>query len=122
MKERITRETPELAQWGVHVMVAQTAMNELTIGDSHEYGLAVNILENARVNYLILDYATTYLRVPTLEISAYWHRVYAHHAERPYLRFTPASGVRVFTVTSGIGMTMAFGIVEQTFCETGAVA
>lgn len=122
LKDRIARETPELDQLGIHVMVSQTALHELTIGDSHEYGLAVNIFDDPAVNRLILDYAKTYLRVPTLEIAEQWHGVYAKHPEQPYLRLTPADGVRVVTVTSGIGMTMSFGLAEQTFGEMGVPA
>ena len=122
LKDRIARETPELDERGIHVMVSQTALHELTIGDSHEYGLAVNIFDDPAVNRLILDYAKTYLRVPTLEIAEQWHGVYAKHPEQPYLRLTPANGVRVVTVTSGIGMTMSFGLAEQTFGEMGVPA
>jgi D-hydroxyproline dehydrogenase subunit beta len=122
LQERIARETPELEQWGIHVMVSQSALNELTIGDSHEYELAVNIFDNPPVNRLILDYAKAYVRVPTLQIAEQWHGVYAKHPELPYLRLTPAKGVRVLTVTRGIGMTMAFGLAERTFGEMGVAA
>jgi hypothetical protein len=74
------------------------------------------------VNQLILDYAKQYLRVPTLQVAEQWHGVYAKHPIHPYLRLAPASGVRVVTVTSGIGMTMSFGIAEQTLREIGVVA
>ena len=117
LKDRIRRETPELDKWGIHVMVSQNANGELTIGDSHEYGLEVNIFDNPAINRLILDYAKQYLRAPVLEIAEQWHGVYAKHPDQPFLRATPASGVRVVTVTSGIGMTMSFGIAEQTFSE-----
>ena len=117
LKDRVARETPEFDKWGIHVMLSQTALGELTIGDSHEYGLAVNIFDDPSVNRLILDYAKAYLRVPTLEIAEQWHGVYAKHPEHPYLRATPATGVRVVAVTSGIGMTMSFGLAEQTFSE-----
>jgi len=122
LKERITRESPELEKFGVHVMVSQNARGELTLGDSHEYGLAVNIFDDPAINRLILDFAKTYLRVPTLEIAETWHGVYAKHAEHPFLTVSPAAGVRVVTVTSGIGMTMSFGLAEETFSEMGASA
>jgi FAD dependent oxidoreductase TIGR03364 len=122
LKERIERETPELNRFGVHVMVSQTFLGELTIGDSHEYGFAVNIFDNAEVNRLILDYAKTYLRVPTLEITEQWHGVYASHPDHLWLRFEPADGVRVVTFTSGIGMTMAFGLAEGTLLDMGVFA
>lgn len=122
LKDRIARETPEFDEWGIHVMVSQNASGELTIGDSHEYGLAVNIFDIPAVNQLILDYAKEYLRVPTLQIAEQWHGVYAKHPERPYMCLAPAGGVRVVTVTSGIGMTMSFGIAEQTLREMGVAA
>jgi D-hydroxyproline dehydrogenase subunit beta len=122
LKARIERETPELEKFGIHVMVAQNARGELTIGDSHEYGLGVNIFDDPTIDRLILDYAKTYLRVPSLEIAERWHGVYAKHPEHPYLSLSPAPGVRVISVTSGIGMTMSFGIADETFREMGAAA
>ena len=117
LKERISRETPEFERWGIHVMVSQNSFGELTIGDSHEYGLAVDIFDKPAVNRLILDYARQFLQVPRLEIAENWHGVYAKHPEHAFMRFSPAEGVRLVTVTSGIGMTMSFGIAEQTFQE-----
>ncbi|MGB7080771.1 MAG: TIGR03364 family FAD-dependent oxidoreductase [Candidatus Acidiferrales bacterium] len=122
LKERIERETPEFEKWGIHVMVSQNASGELTLGDSHEYGLAVDIFDKSVINRLILDYARQYLSVPTLEIAEYWHGVYAKHPAHAYLDFSPVKGVRVVIVTTGIGMTMSFGIAEQTLRETGAAA
>jgi FAD dependent oxidoreductase TIGR03364 len=122
LKERIARENAELDRWGIHVMVSQNADGELTIGDSHEYGLAVSIFDKPEVSGLILDYAREYLRVPSLEIAEHWHGVYAKHPEHPYIRVAPESGVRVVTVTSGIGMTMSFGIAEETLREISVAA
>jgi FAD dependent oxidoreductase TIGR03364 len=122
LKERIAHESPELEKFGIHVMVSQNARGELTIGDSHEYGLAVNIFDDPAIYRLILGFAKTCLRVPTLEIAETWHGVYAKHAEHPFLSVSPAAGVRVVTVTSGIGMTMSFGLAEETFSEMGAAA
>ena len=122
LKERIKRETPEFEKWGIHVMVSQNAHGELTLGDSHEYGLAVDIFDKAVINRLILDYARKYLVVPALEIAEYWHGVYAKHPAHAYLDFSPVNGIRVVIVTTGIGMTMSFGIAEQTLRETGAAA
>jgi len=122
LKERIAREMPEFERWGIHVMVSQNSEGELTLGDSHEYGLAVDIFDKPAVNELILDYARKYLRVPRLEIAETWHGVYAKHPEHAFMRFPAAEGVRVVTVTSGIGMTMSFGIAEETFREKSVAA
>lgn len=122
LKERIARETPEFDQWGIHVMVSQNSSGELTLGDSHEYGLAVDIFDKSIINRLILDYARQYLNVPKLEIAEYWHGVYAKHPDHSYLDFAPVAGVHVVTVTTGIGMTMSFGIAERTLREIGVAA
>jgi D-hydroxyproline dehydrogenase subunit beta len=122
LKERIARELPEMEKFGIHVMMSQNARGELTIGDSHEYGLAVKVFDHPEINRLILDFAAKYLRVPSLEIAETWHGVYARHPEHAFVRTSPAAGIRVVTVTSGIGMTMSFGIAEETFREMSAAA
>jgi hypothetical protein len=73
------------------------------------------------VNELILEYAREYLRVPDLRIAESWHGVYAKHPGTPFLRLTPMESVRVVTVTSGIGMTLSFGLAEQTHRELGII-
>ncbi|HEY6212190.1 MAG TPA: TIGR03364 family FAD-dependent oxidoreductase [Vicinamibacterales bacterium] len=115
LKERIRRETPELERWGIHVLVSQTSAGELTIGDSHETGLAVSVFDKPHVNRLILEYARQHLDVPTLEIGEQWHGVYAKHPDHAFLDFEPLDGVRAITVTNGLGMTLSFGIAEHTF-------
>lgn len=122
LKERIARETPEFDQWGIHVMASANSSGELTLGDSHQYGLSVDIFDKPLINRLILDYARQYLNVPSLEISEYWHGVYAKHPDHAYLDFSPLPGVQLVTVTTGIGMTMSFGIAEQTLRGIGVAA
>jgi FAD dependent oxidoreductase TIGR03364 len=119
LKERVARECPDLARYGIHVLVSQTATGELTLGDSHEDGLDVNIFDNPAINRLILEFANRHLRVPTLEIFEQWHGVYAKHPEHPWLMFAPADDVRVLSVTSGLGMTMSFALAEQALLEMG---
>jgi FAD dependent oxidoreductase TIGR03364 len=122
LKERVARENPELDQWGIHVMVSQTGAGELTLGDSHEYGLAVNVFDSPAINRTILDYAGKYLRAPSLAIAQEWHGVYAKHPNSPYLLQEPRPRVRLVTVTSGIGMTMSFGLAEKNLKEMGVPA
>lgn len=119
LRERVQRELPEFDRYGIHVLVSQTSLGELTIGDSHEYGLTVNIFDNPEINQLILDFVRRHLRVPNLQIREYWHGVYAKHAKHSWLTFAPADDVRVVIVTSGVGMTMSFALAEQTFLEMG---
>lgn len=121
LRARIAHEEPDLVRWGIHVMVSQTSTGELTLGDSHEYGLAVEIFDKPEINRLILDFAARFLRVPTREISQTWHGVYAKHSSHPYIVYSPEPATRVVTVTSGIGMTMSFGLAEQVLTEMGII-
>jgi len=119
LKERIAAETPEYDRWGIHVLVSQTAGGELTIGDSHEYGAAVEPFDRAEIDDLILQYARGFLQAPNLEIAQRWHGVYAKHSDRPFLSLSPAPNVRVVTAPGGSGMTLSFGLAERTAGEMG---
>jgi len=122
LKQRVAREIPEFDKWGIHVMASENSTRQITLGDSHEYGLDVDIFDRTVINDLILDYAREYLRIPNLRIAEIWHGVYAKHPDEPFRRLTPAEGVRVVTVTSGIGMTLSFGLAEETWRELGCTA
>ncbi len=121
LKKRVAEETPEFDKWGIHVMASENSTRQVTLGDSHEYGLEVDPFDRTLINDLILDYAREYLRIPNLRIAENWHGVYAKHSAEPYLRLSPAEGVRVVTVTSGIGMTLSFGLAEATWQEWGCI-
>ena len=54
--ERYSEEMKEYIQWGIHVMVSQNGKGELTVGDSHEYGLTFDPFDKAHINELILNY------------------------------------------------------------------
>jgi hypothetical protein len=79
----------------------------------------VDVFDKPEIDQLILDYAARRLKAPTLEIAQRWHGVYAKHPERPWQVFAPAEAVRILVVTSGIGMTMSFGLAEQNLVEMG---
>jgi D-hydroxyproline dehydrogenase subunit beta len=110
--ERIARESPWFDRYGIHVMVSQNGLGELTIGDSHEYGPAIEPFNKSEVDELILDYLKTFLVVPGLRIAARWHGTYAKHPARPYVVLHPDSGVTAVTGLGGAGMTLSFGLAE----------
>ncbi len=117
LKRRIAAETPEYDAWGIHGLVSQTADGELTLGDSHEYGRSVDVFNKEEIDTLMLGYLNTFLQAPTLEISQRWHGVYCKHPEKSYLSIGPAEGVRIVTGVGGSGMTLSFGLAEQTMRE-----
>jgi D-hydroxyproline dehydrogenase subunit beta len=98
-------------------MASQSAAGEITLGDSHEYGLEIEVFDRPMINQLILDYAQGVMRLPSFEIAQTWNGVYAKHPEKAYVRFSPLPGVQVITVTGGSGMTLSFGLAEETMKE-----
>lgn len=114
LKARIAAETPEYDEWGIHVLVSQTADGAITLGDTHEYGLAVDIFDKPALDDLVLRYLATFARFPAPAIVERWHGVYAKHPDQPYCRFTPAPGVEVITAPGGSGMTLSFGLAAET--------
>ena len=119
LSRRIAEETPEYDRWGIHALVSQTADGALTLGDSHEYGLDVDVFNKQEIDDLILEYTRGFLRAPGLTISKRWHGVYAKHPEKPLVVMTPQDGVRIVASPGGSGMTLSFGVAEQSMIEMG---
>jgi D-hydroxyproline dehydrogenase subunit beta len=111
---RLDAELPEHARFGIHVLVAQNANGELVIGDSHEYGNAIDPFDKTRIDDLILQYLETFLTVPDLRIVARWHGLYVKHPSKPYVVAHPSPQTLAVTGVGGAGMTLSFGLAEQT--------
>lgn len=118
LKARIARERPAYNQYGIHVMVSQTALGELTIGDSHEYDYPPSPFDKQVINQLILDYLHRFAKAPDLEIAEYWHGVYAKMMNgATELILHPEPGVTIVTGLGGAGMTFSFGLAEEVILE-----
>jgi FAD dependent oxidoreductase TIGR03364 len=119
LSRRIADETPEFDRWGIHALVSQTADGALTLGDSHEYGLDVDIFNKQEIDDLILNYTRGFLCAPDLAIAERWYGVYAKHPEKPLVVINPQDGVRIVASPGGSGMTLSFGVAEQSMHELG---
>jgi FAD dependent oxidoreductase TIGR03364 len=110
-------ERPEFDRLGIHVMASQTASGELTLGDSHEYGQAIEPFDKAEIDELVLEYLATFLDAPPLRIASRWHGTYCKHPTSHVAVSRPAPGVVAVTGVGGAGMTLSFGLAEQTVAE-----
>lgn len=119
LSKRIAEETPEYDRWGIHALVSQTADGALTLGDSHEYGLHVDAFNKQEIDDLILDYTRGFLRAPDLTVAERWYGVYAKHPEKPLVVMSPQNGVRIVASPGGSGMTLSFGVAEQSMIALG---
>ena len=116
-KERVAREMPEYDRFAIHTLVSQTADGALILGDSHEYGLAVDIFNKNQIDELVMNNIRTFLIAPDLSIAQRWYGVYAKHPEKPWVAIDPVPGVRIVTAVGGSGMTLSFGLAEQMISE-----
>ncbi len=110
---RLDAELPEYGRYGIHVLVSQNGHGELTLGDSHEYGDAIEPFDKPSIDELILAYLRTFLAVPGLTITARWHGTYLKHRTDAYVvaRLTPQ--VIAVAGAGGAGMTLSFGLAER---------
>ena len=116
LKKRFKEQLPEYLHWGIHVMVSQNEAGELTVGDSHEYGLTHDPFDKHFINQLIIDYLRTFARFENETIIETWNGIYPKLTDgQNYLIAEPESGVTIINGFGGAGMTLSFGFCEQLF-------
>jgi FAD dependent oxidoreductase TIGR03364 len=113
LARRLDAELPEYGRFGIHVLAAQNEQGELVIGDSHEYGDAIEPFDKPRIDELILAYLRTLIHVPELTIAARWHGIYVKHPTEVCVIARPTPHTLAVTGVGGAGMTLAFGLAEQ---------
>jgi FAD dependent oxidoreductase TIGR03364 len=114
LKQRYEQELDSYLQWGIHVMVAQNNRYELTVGDSHEYGLIHAPFDKAFINDMVLTYLKTFAVLKDYQLKESWNGVYAKLTNgEPHLFFSPEPGVYILNGLGGAGMTLSFGLAEE---------
>ena len=104
----------EYLKWGIHVMVSQNESGELTIGDSHEYGLVFDPFDKQSINKLITDYLKTFAVFKNWQLMQSWHGIYPKrtNGETEFI-YHPQPGVTIINGIGGAGMTLSFGFAEE---------
>ncbi|WP_436494751.1 TIGR03364 family FAD-dependent oxidoreductase [Actinokineospora sp. HUAS TT18] len=112
LRARLAAERPELIDIGLNLMFTQAPTGELTIGDTHQYDRTLAPYDDDVLDAAVLAETATLLGVPSLTVRQRWRGIYAS-APDPFLIAAPVEGVRVVSVTSGIGMTTALGLAPR---------
>ncbi|MDQ2588395.1 FAD-dependent oxidoreductase [Saccharothrix yanglingensis] len=89
-------------------MPTQGPDGNLVVGDTHHYAVTHDPFPDQDTDHLVLREATRLLGVPDLTVRRRWTGVYASTPDE-FLVATAHPTTRVVSVTSGIGMTTAFG-------------
>lgn len=114
LKEHFQENMAAYVRWGIHVMVSQNGEGELTIGDSHEYGLVHDPFDKQFINELITDYLKGFVLLKDWRLSQSWNGIYPK-CTRGSAEFIchPEDGVTIINGLSGAGMTLSFGLAEE---------
>jgi FAD dependent oxidoreductase TIGR03364 len=112
VRERLAREAPELLAADVNLMFTQRPDGDLTIGDTHHRDLTVDAFQDEELDELLVAETGRLLGVEHLIVRRRWQGIYAS-APGEFLVATPVDSARVVSVTSGIGMTTAFGLAPE---------
>lgn len=100
---------PELLDLDINLMCTQRPDGRVVLGDTHHYARTPAPFDDEHVSEVLLREGARLLGAP-LAVRRRWRGVYAHSTATDFLISEPAPGVRVVSVTSGIGMTTALGL------------
>jgi len=114
LRKRYEEQYGNYLDWGIHVMASQNGGGELTIGDSHEYGLVHDPFDKEFINNLIIAYLQTFAIFKDWKMMQSWHGIYPKmtNGKTEFIN-EPEPGVTIINGLGGNGMTLSFGLCEQ---------
>jgi len=115
VRERYRAEEPGILDRDVNQMYTERPDGTLVVGDTHYAGTAVPPFQDEAAFELLLRLGERLFGRP-LRVRQRWQGVYAK-APEDFLRAAPMDGVRVVSVTTGIGMTTGLGLGESVVDE-----
>ncbi|GAA4393296.1 TIGR03364 family FAD-dependent oxidoreductase [Tsukamurella soli] len=115
LRARITAASPDLVGIDANVMFTQRPDGRLLIGDSHHTERTVDPFLEEDTTETIHREICRVLGVDRLTFRQRWQGVYASSGRAPYLAADFGDHLSVRSVTSGVGMTISFGLAQRTF-------
>jgi len=114
LRKRYEEQYADHLKWGIHVMAAQNHTGEITVGDSHEYGLVHDPFDKDFINQMILKYLQTFTNFKDIRVIQTWNGTYAKMTTgQTELIVDAEPGVLIINGLGGNGMTLSFGLCEQ---------
>jgi FAD dependent oxidoreductase TIGR03364 len=109
---QVTAANPELLAIGANVMFTQRPDGTLLLGDSHSYDLTQPPFLTESTTEILLQAAAKVLDVESIAPTERWQGIYASSEVAPILVRDLTEAITLVSVTSGIGMTISFGLAE----------
>jgi FAD dependent oxidoreductase TIGR03364 len=114
LKAYFQNEYPEYLRWGIHVMAAQNQAGEVSVGDSHEYGMTHDPFDKHFINEMVMGYLNKFARFGNESVIETWNGTYPKLTNgETELILEPEEGVTIINCLSGAGMTLSFGLCEE---------
>ncbi|MFF1827805.1 TIGR03364 family FAD-dependent oxidoreductase [Paenarthrobacter sp. NPDC058040] len=112
LRDEVQESQPELLEIGANVMFTQRPDGTVILGDSHHYHLTADpFLDESVTSSLNSDIEARMGQ--RLEVIQRWQGIYASSDVAPILVKDVQPGVTVVSVTSGVGMTLSFGLAHR---------
>lgn len=119
LREELGEREPGLVDCVANLMV--TGIKEgLFVGDSHAYDLSPEPFMDQEIAELLIDRAGGYLGLAHPRVVQRWQGRYSDSPKTNLILEYPDDQTTVAVVTSGIGMTMSFGVADLALNERKA--
>ena len=106
---------PELVAIGANVMFTQRPDGTIIVGDSHRYDVTMDPFQREQTTELLVARICEVLEVDDARVLERWQGIYASSPQLPYLVTDVTPWVTAAVITSGVGMTVSFGVAARTF-------
>ena len=115
LKQELAAKSPELLAIDANLMLTQRPDGTLIIGDNHHTESTVDPFLSEDTQDTLLRAAAQLLGTGDLQVLQRWQGVYASSPHQNFLIKDVQANVSAVSVTSGIGMTISFGLARKTF-------
>jgi FAD dependent oxidoreductase TIGR03364 len=113
LRQEIREHSPELIDIGANVMFTRRPDGTVLLGDSHVYGQTIGPFQDEWMTNRLVGEIEKILGTK-LTVTQRWQGIYASSPLTSLLREELDPVTTAITVTSGIGMTLSFGIAAET--------
>ena len=115
LRRELAAHSPELLAIDANLMLTQRPDGTLIIGDSHVTETTVDPFLSEQTSDTLLTAAAHLLGSGQFQVLQRWQGVYASSPRQSFLIENVSDTVTAVSVTSGIGMTISFGLARKTF-------